>query len=179
MKKVLGIGVISALAVLMVVSLATAQPGGGAGGPGGGGGFGGGRGMGGGRGGITQETLGATAEEWKVLEAKVTKVQTLSQQLQGGGRGMGGRGRGMGGDMGGAPAAAPETELSKARASLQALVGPEATGNPTPDQIKAALTAYRQARDKAKTELASAQADLKKVVNAKQEAILVVRGLLD
>jgi len=175
MKKVLGMGVIVALAALMVVSLASAQPGGGGGGMGGGMGGGRGMGMGGGRGGVTAETLGATAEEWKVLEAKVTKVQTLSQQLQGGGRG-GRGGRGMGGE---AAPAAPETDLSKARTALNALVGPEATGTPTPDQIKAALTAYRQARDKAKTELAAAQADLKKVVNAKQEAILVVRGMLD
>jgi hypothetical protein len=185
-RKALGIGVIGVLAALMVVSLASAQPGGGGAGGGGGrgaggaggagGGGGGGRGMGGmGRGGfgmVTQESLGATAEEWKVLEPKVTAVQTLNQQLSG----RGGMRRG-GQDTG---AAAPaETEVSKARTALMDLVGPNATGTPAPEAISKALTALRQARDKAKTALATAQADLKKVVTPKQEAILVLGGLLD
>ncbi len=176
-RKALGIGVIGALAALMIVSLATAQPGGGAGGPGGGGR--GGMGGMGGRGGfgITAETLGATAEEWKALEPKVQKAQQLSQQLMMGGRGMG-RG-GMGGRGGEGAAAAPETELSKAQAALRALVGPEATGTPSAEAITKALTAYRQAREKAKSELAAAQADLKKVVTPKQEAILVLRNVLE
>lgn len=182
-RKALGIGVIGALAALMVVSLATAQPGGGGGaagggggrGAGGGGGGGGGR-MGGGRGGfgmVTQDSLGATAEEWKVLEPKVTKVQTLNMQISGRG-GM----RGMRGADTGAAAPA-ETEIQKARTALNDLVGANATGTPTADQITKALTAFRAARLKAQAELTTAQADLKKVVTPKQEALLVLAGLLE
>jgi Spy/CpxP family protein refolding chaperone len=173
-RKALGIGVIGVLATLMVVSLATAQPGGG-GGPGGGG-MGGGMGMrGGGMGMVTQESLGATEAEWKVLEPKVTKVQTLTQQLSSrGGRGMRG---GPGADTG-AAAPAP-SDVQKARTALTDLVGPNATGTPTADQISKALTAYRSARQKAQAELTTAQADLKKVVTPKQEALCVLAGILD
>jgi hypothetical protein len=77
-------------------------------------------------------------------------------------------------------AAAPaETELQKARTALQTLVAPDATATPTADQITKALTALRQAREKAKQSLVTAQADLKKVVTPKQEALLVLAGMLE
>jgi Spy/CpxP family protein refolding chaperone len=177
-RKALGVSVVVALAALMVVSLASAQPGAGGAGGGGGGrgaGGGGGRGAGGGGGmgmgrGVTQESLGATDAEWKVLEPKVTKVQTLNGQLMMGGRG--GRGRG-------APDAAPaaETDLQKAQTALRALVAPDNTTAKAEDITKA-LTALRAAREKAEGELTAAQADLKKVVTPKQEALLVLAGLL-
>ena len=185
-RKAMGIGVIGALAALMVVSLAMAQPGGGGGAAGGGGGGGGGgRGGGGGGGGggrmgggrgmdaaTVLQNIGATAEEQKVLEPKLTKVITLNQQINMGG----GRGRMGGGGGGGAPAA-PETEVSKARAALQALVAPDNT-TAKADEITKALTAYRSARDKVEQELTLAQADLKKALTPRQEAQLVMMSLL-
>ena len=51
-----------------------------------------------------REQLGATEAEWKVLGPRVTKVQELSRQGRGGGRGgmmFGGRGGMMGGRGGG------------------------------------------------------------------------------
>jgi Spy/CpxP family protein refolding chaperone len=49
----------------------------------------------------------------------------------------------------------------------------------TEDQIKQKLTAFREARDKARTELTSAQKELKEVLMPRQEAVLVTYGLVD
>lgn len=187
-RKALGIGVIGALAALMVVSLAMAQPGGGGaggGGAAGGGGGGGGRGGGGMRGMMDPatmatnllETLGITGDAAKAVQPKLEKVITLNMQVTV--RGGFGRGGGrMGGGGGGGAAAAPETEVSKARAALQALLPPDNT-TAKPEDITKALTAFRAAREKAKQELATAQAELKKVLTPAQEAQLVVMGQLE
>lgn len=160
---------------------------------GGGGGGGGGRGNGGGGGGgprmtpeefraaqakRTQEALGVTDAEWAVLAPKVEKVQTLQFQSMAGrfGGGRGGRGGGPGGGGPGGAAAAPTTPVSEATAALQTLLENK---DATPEQIKAKLTALRDARAKAKEELTKAQAELREVLSVRQEAILVERGLLD
>lgn len=49
----------------------------------------------------------------------------------------------------------------------------------SPEEIKTQLTAVRQAREKAKQDLAAAQADLKKILTVRQEAVLVEMGQLD
>ncbi len=187
-RKVLGMGVVAALAALMVTGVAFGQPGGGAGGPGGGMGPGGG-----GFGGdfdpaefqkrmddMNRESLGATAEEWKVLGPKFNKVQTLSRSVnpspmfgmrRGGMGGQGGQRRGGMGMFGGEP-----TALDKAREALNTAL--ENT-SATPEQLQAALKTFREAREKAKKELADAQADLKKALTVKQEVALVASGLLD
>jgi hypothetical protein len=190
-RKAMGIGVVATLAALMVVSMATAQPGGGggAGGPGGGGGFGGGMGGGGFDPAQMQqmmdqrnmETLGATEAQWKTIGPKFNAVQTINRSLSAGG-GMGGRG-GMGrmggmGGMGGGMPGAQQTEMDKARESLNTTLD---NASATPQQIQAAVKAFRDARDKAKKDLVTAQADLKKAIgdNAKMEARLVGMGMLD
>jgi Spy/CpxP family protein refolding chaperone len=48
-----------------------------------------------------------------------------------------------------------------------------------PEEIKAKLTALRDARNKAKEDLTKAQADLKELLTQRQEAVLVNMGLLD
>ena len=52
------------------------------------------------------------------------------------------------------------------------------TESATPDQIKTKLTALRDARAKAKTELEKAQKDLRDMLTVKQEAILVMMNVL-
>ena len=49
----------------------------------------------------------------------------------------------------------------------------------SPEEIKTQLTAVRQAREKAKSDLAMAQADLKKILTVRQEAVLVEMGQLE
>jgi chromosome segregation ATPase len=98
------------------------------------------------------------------------KVNTLSMPLRGGMFGRGGRRGGQD------TAAADQTPLEKAQAQLRTTL--ENT-SATPEQVKKDLTALREAKEKAKQELAAAQKELQKVVTVKQEANLVLMGLLD
>jgi hypothetical protein len=129
-----------------------------------------------------KETLGATDEEWNVIGPRLEKVQDLSRQVRGGMGmwGMFGGGRmGRGGE--GAPALAaapqgPQSDVEKAATALQTVLGNQAS---TTDQIKEGLTAYREAREKGRDELAKAQDQLREVLNLRQEAQLVMWGFLD
>lgn len=159
---------------------------------GGGGGGGGGRGNGGGGGGgprmtqeemraqmskRTQEAMGATDAEWAVLGPKIEKVQQLQfQAMAGRGMGMMGGGRGGRGGGPGGPAAGPANPVADAARELQTLLENK---DATPEQIKAKLTALRDARAKAKEELTKAQTELREVLSVRQEAVLVERGTLD
>ena len=146
---------------------------------------GGGRG-GGGRGGAggadfrtrmmdnIKTSLGATDEEWKVLQPQIEKVQTLSRQMQGGMAGMFGRRGGPGGAPGAAPAADNAAPQTKLETTTQALTTVLANKDATPEQIKTALTALRDARAKVKAELDKAKADLKKLLTLRWEAQLAV-----
>lgn len=134
-----------------------------------------------------QEMLGATEQEWKVLGPRVMKVEELNRQTGGRGRGgmmmFGGMGRrgpgGPGGNRPGDRPGAPDRALTaaeKVQEELQTLLDNTST---TPEQIKQALTKFRAAKEKAKQDLAKAQQDLRQVLTIRQEAQLVVMGLLD
>ena len=125
-----------------------------------------------------KEALGATDEEWKVLGPRVEKVQTLSFQLRGG--------LGMGGmfvrraPRGETPeAAAPAREPTQVEKALQELRTVLDNKEAKPEEIKAKLTALREAREKVKQELAKAQKELRELLTLHQEAQLVLMGLLD
>jgi hypothetical protein len=119
--------------------------------------------------------LKATDDEWKVLEPKIEKVQTLQRQMRMDGmRGMFGSQRGSGNEQPTPPA--PTTEIGKKTAELQKLLADEKS---SPADIKAALKAVRNAREKVKADIAAAQKDLRDVVNVRQEAELVVIGTLE
>jgi hypothetical protein len=135
-----------------------------------------------------KEQLGAKDEEWKVMEPRLQKVMDLSRQVDRPGRGAffgrGGR-RGAGQDAGTEkrPGRGPEgapgretTAVEKASDELQKVLDSESA---KADEIKAKLTALREAREKAKQDLAKAQQDLKQILTVKQEAKLVLAGLLN
>ena len=131
-----------------------------------------------------RERLGATEEEWKVLQPRMDKVQQLMRQSRAGLRGMfgmtgrGGRGR-RGGDDRQPAEGTPERESSDVEQkteALQSLLDDETSSAPS---IKAALAALRKARQKAQEELAVARKELREVVTARQEAQLVLMGMLD
>jgi hypothetical protein len=198
-RKVMTIGVVACVLALMVGGLALAQQNGGGGG-------GRQRGQGGGGGGNfdpaqmrqrmmdrMKEQLGADDAAWKVLEPRLTKVMEANRAAGGGMRGMMGmmggmRGqRGQGGpggaDNGGAPAqrrgsgpGGEQTAVDKAMTDLRTTLE---NSSASPEDIKAKLTAVRQAREKAKADLATAQADLKKILTVRQEAVLVEMGQLE
>lgn len=138
-----------------------------------------------------RESLGATEAEWKVLQPLIEKVQ--QQQRQGRGRGMmmmgrGGRGdwrsRGDRGDRGSRgdrtrPEGAPERERSDVEKKSEALRKILESKTAKPKAIAAALAALRKAREKTAQDLAAARKSLREVVTSRQEAQLVLMGVLD
>jgi hypothetical protein len=138
-----------------------------------------------------KEMFGATDQEWKILGPRVMKVQELSRQVGGGGRGgmmfggmgrrggqQGGPGGPGGGRFGGRPGApgTEQTEVEKAMEQLRTLL--ENT-SASPEQIKTQLTTLRSAREKAKQQLAVAQQELRQIITLRQEAQCVMMGMLD
>jgi hypothetical protein len=128
-----------------------------------------------------KENLGASDDDWKALQPKIENVQKLAMTSRMGGgfgrrRGQGGGG----GNAGAAPApdanAAPKTDLDTKREALQTLAdNKEADAK----QVKDKMQEYREARDKSKAELKKAQDELRELLTPRQEAQLVLMGLLD
>ena len=198
-RRMVKIAVVACVLGLMVGGLSIAQTGGGNQGGGRRGGQGGG--PGGGPGGFDpaqfrqrmaermKEQLGVDDQAWKVMEPRLMKVVDLNRQANAGGRGMmfgfggrGGRG-GPGGDQGGPQGdrqrrgpQGEQTALDKAMTQLRTTLENQSA---TPEEIKTQLTAVRQAREKAKQDLAVAQQDLKKILTLRQEAMLVEMGQLE
>ena len=121
-----------------------------------------------------KESLQPTDQEWTSLEPKVTKVLTLSRQTGGlgmfGGMGMSSRRPGAQGPE------VPLTPVGKVTDELRKVLENKEAKS---EEIKAKLTVLREAREKAKKELAKAQQDLRQGLTARQEAQLVLMGLLD
>ena len=117
-----------------------------------------------------KESCGATDDEWKVLEPKITRVMETQQASR---TPFGGRGRGPGGLT---PDAGPQSPVAVAANDLRQSLDNKDT---TPDQIKAKLQALREAREKAAAEAKAAQAELRELLTARQEAVLVSQGILD
>ena len=123
--------------------------------------------------------LKATDDEWKVIQPKLEKVMTAQRDSRTGwGGGRGGRGGGPGGPGGGGNTDpnAPASPLQTASGELRATLEKEGS---TPEEIAAKLTAYRDARDKARANLEAARKDLKEVLTPRQEAALVLQGTLE
>jgi hypothetical protein len=126
---------------------------------------------------MIKERLGASDDEWKVLQPRIEKVTTLQMQSRMGGMGWGGRRRG-GDDNANANAAPerPQTDLSKAQDDLRTTLEDKAASN---DTVKAKLEALRAAREKNKQEIVKAQQELREILTLRQEAQLVAFGTLD
>lgn len=129
-----------------------------------------------------KEQLGATDDEWKALEPKVTNVMDAQRDARsGGGFGGfggpgGGRRGGAGGGGGGGNPPPPETEVGKAAAALKTALDDKATAA---EEIQKKLTVLRDARAKAHENLTKAQKELKDLLTQRQEATLVVNGMLE
>jgi hypothetical protein len=131
-----------------------------------------------------KELLAASDDEWKVLQPQIENVQTLqrSANYRGGfgllygnaDNGGGGRGRGFRGGQqpDNTPPSAVEVKSKELAAAIQ-------NKDTKPDEYKAKLAAYREARTQAKADLGKAQESLREVVTVRQEAVLVELGLLE
>lgn len=133
-----------------------------------------------------KEQMGVTDDaEWKVLEGAIGKVMDAEQEMMSGrfgGFGRGGRGGRGGGSTnnasadqgggrrgrGGFGTPSPEAE------ALQTAID----GNASSDVISAKLKALREANKAKEEKLEQAQADLRKLLTPRQEAIAVLGGLL-
>ena len=115
------------------------------------------------------------------------KVQELNQQVNLSGRGgmFGGGRRGAQGGPGaqgarpgaqGGGTAEVQTAMAKATEQLNTLLDDSTA---TPEKIKEQLTALRTVRENTKKELVTAQKALQAKVTVRQEAQLVLMGLLD
>jgi hypothetical protein len=136
--------------------------------------------------------LGATDDEFKVLQPKIEKIQQLERDMQtsrysGMRRGRGGNRGGANGNQANQPGqpAQPgqaggtqpqQSDVAAKTAELQKLLEDK---DAKPDEIKAKLQALRDAKTKAKEELTKAQAELKELLSARQEAVLVSSGVLE
>jgi hypothetical protein len=117
-----------------------------------------------------KEDLAVSDDEWKVLEPRIEKVRNAQMQARGGfGRG------GPGGREGGA-SDQPQSALAKASQDLRTALDDKSS---TTEVVKARLEALRQARTKAREDLAAAQKELRELLSVKQEAYLVMTGMLE
>lgn len=116
-----------------------------------------------------KDRLGATDEEWTVLEPRLQNVMEIRASLnQSPGFRRGG--------FGGGPGAVGQQEAMPEAERLRDVVDNEAS---TQEEIQAALKAYREAREKKETELKKAQEELRSVVTVRQEGMLVMADLLN
>lgn len=123
-----------------------------------------------------QERLGATDSEWQVLGSRVMKVAELSRQLRPGGRG--GRQGGSRDERSDSRRETPVRESSAIDVASEQLRTLLDSTSATPDQIRQRVAALRVARKKVQQQLVAAQQELTEVLTVRQEAQLIIMGLL-
>jgi len=128
-------------------------------------------------------------DEWKIISERLEKVMTARRDVMafgGGGMGFGGRGGRRNGGQGGDNANAGGGQGGQRRGGffgeqpqeakdLQAAVEAKAPA----DEMKAKLEKFRAAKKAKEDALTKAQASLKEVLSARQEAAAVVNGYLN
>lgn len=120
-------------------------------------------------------SLKASDEEWSIIQPLLEKVQVKQREAMTGRFNFPGpRRRGVvgEGDRGGRPERPASPEADALKAALES----DAT---SAADIKAKLEAVRAARKKAAAELEQAREDLRKVLTQRQEAALVMVGILE
>jgi hypothetical protein len=118
---------------------------------------------------FAKETIGATDEEWKVIQPKLEKVQLLAGQANGGY---------VVRMLLPMPVAGETPKVPEATQKVEALRKLLENKEAKTEDIKDAVKAYREARAKAQEELAKAQKELKEVLTVRQEALLVGMAIL-
>jgi len=127
-----------------------------------------------------QEPLGASDDEFAVIQPLLEKVVDAMREANGGAA----RFRGFGGGPGqrnnnsqnGAANNQPPSPVDQATQDLQAAIDDP---NMNSDVIKTRLDTLRQAKSKASQDLTVARGALRAVLTVRQEAVLVDRGILD
>jgi hypothetical protein len=117
-----------------------------------------------------KEQLGSSDDEWKVLEPRVTKVMELQRDA---------RGPMMFGRIGGGDRSRESGSTSPVQRAATELRSGLEDKSLSAEEISKRLATYRQAKEQAKADLVKAQADLKELLSQRQEAQLVMAGMLD
>lgn len=119
--------------------------------------------------------LKASDEEWSIIQPLLEKVQTKQREA------MGGRFGALFGDRrgGGNRPGRPDGANRPTPAEVEALKAALEADDTSPAEIKAKLEAVRAVRKKAADELTQAQEELRKVLTQRQEASLVMVGILE
>ncbi len=124
--------------------------------------------------------LKASDDEWSVIQPKLDKVMDAQRAMRPGWGMRGNRGNRPGGPEGGAGGAPasdrPQSDLEKATTELRTALDAEST---SATDLAAKLAAVRAARAKAQAELTAARDELKQLLTARQEAVLVMMGSLE
>jgi hypothetical protein len=119
--------------------------------------------------------------EWKAMQPLIQKVMDLRREsFSGMGRGMSGRGGPRGGDN-----AQPSDQGQQRRGGFGGTPNPDADAlqkaidsKASKAELKAAMDKYVASRKAKQAALEQAQADLRKVLTTRQEAIATLNGLL-
>lgn len=124
-----------------------------------------------------RERMGVTSdEEWTVISERVMKVSELRRSM-GGGMASAMAFRGPGGPGGGGDSRGSFRGRSGGSSETEALQS--AVADKLPDaELKARLTKLRETRKANEKKLEQAQEDLRAVLTVRQEALLVLAGLL-
>jgi hypothetical protein len=109
-----------------------------------------------------QKKIGATDEEWKVINPKLQKVAAARRALLGDSNPFGGP--------------AGSGAVTRAQAELKAVLDEK---DHTKEQVAEKIAAVRKARETARTEYAEAQRDLMRLLTPSQQAILVSLGQIE
>jgi len=113
-------------------------------------------------------------KEWQAIEPMIQKVTDARMAIGFGGRGMGGRGGGPGGQGGQGGGRGGFGQPNPDAEALQKAIDAKASNAET----KAALDKFVAARKAKQADLEKAQANLRKVLTPRQEAIATLNGLL-
>ena len=123
-----------------------------------------------------KEKMGVSDEDWAAIEPRVFKVMAAQRDAGGGGMGMGMLfGFGGAGGPGGGEDESKLTPTAKAAKDLQASI----EANAGADELAARMAALRDAQAKARQQLADARSSLKELLTRKQEAVLLMVGILE
>lgn len=128
-----------------------------------------------------QDVLALSDDEWAVIKPMVSKVLEAQRGARGTG-GMGmlfGRGGGPGGDRGGDRGGSRRGRGGESEGPSAALKDVLDEEGASASEIKAKLEALRKDRAKKAKDLAKARNQLKQVLTVKQEATLVLMGVLE
>lgn len=118
-------------------------------------------------------TLKVTDEEWSIIQPLLEKVQTKQREtMLSRFAALGGDRRGRNNDRANRPEHQAAPEIDTLRAALE-------NESTSPAEIKAKLEALRAAHKKSAAELEQAREELRKVLTLRQEAALVMIGVLE